>query len=306
MAVFAATLSGFREGVVFLFTPDFSVLLRPTIWSAAFGQAFFSLSVGYGVLITYGVYLERNTNIASSALIIAVADVVVALLAGLIIFPLVFTFGLTPAIGAELAFSTLPRAFDLIPGGRLVGVGFFLLLFFAGLTSAISMMEVGAAGLMAKGFSRRKACMILSIALLIVGLIPALSYSRANLSVMGTRVLDFLDGTVGTMGLPITAFLMAVVFTWFVRRDDVVEEMGLRRGLSSVVFFINKVPIPALLLLVTLSRLVSRIDFQGWHLIPGVPYLETFVQAVWSTLLLLLVVAIPVATIMLGWARRMK
>jgi len=110
LAIFCMTLTGFGDGIDFFFTPNFSVLSNPMIWSAAFGQAFFSLSVGFGVLLTYGGYLEKNINIVHSSLIITVADISVAFLAGLIIFPIVFTFNLAPGMGAELAFSTLPLA----------------------------------------------------------------------------------------------------------------------------------------------------------------------------------------------------
>lgn len=107
LALFSTTLQGFSAGMRFLFTPDFKVLNNPMIWSAAFGQAFFSLSVGVGILITYGSYLDAKTDIPRSSMVIAASDLMVSMLAGLIIFPLVFTFGLEPTIGAQLAFSTL-------------------------------------------------------------------------------------------------------------------------------------------------------------------------------------------------------
>ncbi|MDG6218461.1 MAG: sodium-dependent transporter, partial [Candidatus Thermoplasmatota archaeon] len=166
LAIFCITLDGFGEGMAFFLTPDFSVLANPIIWAAAFGQAFFSLSVGSGILLTYGTYLDKKTDIVQSSLIITFADLSVAFLSGLIIFPIVFTFGLAPGMGAELAFTTLPLAFSLLGYGQILAIAFFLLLFFAALTSSISMLEVGVASVMEKtSFSRRKTSLILTLLL---------------------------------------------------------------------------------------------------------------------------------------------
>ena len=119
LVIFCLSLPGFRPGMDFFLRPDFSALARPVVWSAAFGQAFFSLSVGMGILITYGAYMPENMDIGKSALIITISDITAALLAGTAIFSLVFTFGLQPTAGAELAFTTLPKACQLLrPEGR--------------------------------------------------------------------------------------------------------------------------------------------------------------------------------------------
>ena len=124
----ALTLPGFGPGARFFLTPDFSVLSDPLLWSAAFGQTFFSLSVGFGALITYGAYLEQQVNLFRYSVIITLADLSVAFLAGLVIFPFVFTFGLQPTLGTELAFTTLPAAFASISHGGLLSIAFFALL----------------------------------------------------------------------------------------------------------------------------------------------------------------------------------
>jgi len=174
MASFSVTLSGFSEGVSFFLTPDLSVLSDPFIWSAAFGQAFFSLSAGMGVLLTYGSYVGEEIDVPEAAAIIAVADVIVAVLAGIVIFPIVFTFDLEPSLGTELAFSTLPEAFALLPGGRLVAGAFFGLLFAAAITSAVSMMEVGVSTVRgATGFPRKRATALVSVLVFLLG-IPSL------------------------------------------------------------------------------------------------------------------------------------
>ena len=233
LAAFSSTLEGFGAGWRYLFTPDFSVLADPLLWAAAFGQAFFSLSVGYGILLTYGDYLDEGIGILNSSLIITFADLAVAILAGLVIFPVVFTYGLEPAAGAELAFSTLPRAFEVMPYGSAFAVAFFALLFSAAMTSAVSMLEVGAASVAAAtGISRRRVSFALTAGTIALGLPSALSYSSAALEVGGVRVLDIMDDTVGGLGLVLTATLIAVTFTWFMDGRALAEEMGRGRRLA--------------------------------------------------------------------------
>ncbi|MFO7676911.1 MAG: sodium-dependent transporter [Thermoplasmatota archaeon] len=268
LALFCTTLDGFGKGISFFFTPDFSVLSNPLIWAAAFGQAFFSLSVGSGILLTYGTYLDKDTSIVQSSLIITFADLAVAFLAGIIIFPIVFTFGLAPGMGAELAFTTLPMAFSLLGYGQILAIAFFLLLFFAALTSSISMLEVGVASVMEKtSFSRRKTSLILTILLILVGLPAALSYSSINLTVFGARILDVLDETLGTIGLPVTALLITIVFTWFINKKIFIEELQTSKNWTNLVIYTTKYIIPVILILTTVSQLMLAVDFGGWQLI---------------------------------------
>jgi neurotransmitter:Na+ symporter, NSS family len=287
LAIFCMTLSGFGEGIDFFSTPDFSVLSNPMIWSAAFGQAFFSLSVGFGVLLTYGGYLEKNTNIVHSSLIITVADISVAFLAGLIIFPIVFTFNLAPGMGAELAFSTLPLAFSLLAYGQVLAIAFFLLLFFAALTSSIGMLEVSVAAVMEKtSFSRRKTSFLLTLLLLLVGLPAALSYTSMNLSFFGARILDLLDETLGTIGLPITALLTTLVFTWSLQKKVFAEELIGSKWWTTLVLYMTKYIIPIVLLATTVSQLMLNIDFAGWSLVRNVQLLRGAVSGVLGLVLL--------------------
>jgi len=271
MALYVTTLPGFLEGTVFLFSPDFSVLFDPLVWSAAFGQAFFSLSVGTGILLTYGAYMEKGIPIPRSALVITLADLGVALLAGIVIFPLVFTFGLEPAAGAELAFSTLPKAFALMPGGVIFAVSFFLVLFFAAITSAVSMLEVGVSSLReAVSWSREKTSLLLGLVMVAIGLPSSLSYSAANWTVGGVKILDFMDETVGTLGLPLAAVILAVSFSWFAPREILDREIG--RSFAGIVHPLCKYVIPAILLGTTLARLASGIDLADLRLLPGSPW----------------------------------
>lgn len=260
LAVFSATLSGFGEGLDFFFSPDFSVLSDPLLWIAAFGQAFFSLSVGFGTLITYGSYLDKKTNIPQSSVLITVFDLLVAMLAGIIIFPIVFTFNLSPSLGAELAFSTLPIAFGLMPQGQLFASLFFLLLFFAALTSAIGILELNVSVVMdTKKLSRKKTSLLLTVLLFFVGLPAALSYTSLNLNIAGTRVLDLMDESLGTMGLPIMAFCIALVFTWFMDKKVLAEAVSESAHWQFTVLTATKYVIPVVLILVILSSLILRL-----------------------------------------------
>ena len=259
LALFCLSLPGAQTGMSFLFRPDYSMLLQPGLWSAALGQAFFSLSVGMGILITYGAYLDDDADIPQSALIITVSDLLAAMLAGIAIFSLVFTFGLPPTAGAELAFITLPRAFELISYGYILGVAFFALLCSAALTSAVSMLEVNVAAVMGQtGMSRRKASLLLTMALIALGLPSALSYSSIGLSFFGSRVLDLLDETVGTLGLPIAAFLVAMVFRWFMDEHLLHSQVDLSNRWMRSLPFLTKYAIPTVLMIITISSLMEQ------------------------------------------------
>ncbi|WP_436927671.1 sodium-dependent transporter [Halosimplex amylolyticum] len=265
MAVFSMTLSGFSEGVAFFLTPDPSVLGDPLIWSAAFGQAFFSLSAGMGILLTYGSYVGEEMDVPEAAAIIAVADVVVAVLAGIVIFPIVFTFDLEPSLGTELAFSTLPAAFSLLPGGRIGAVAFFSLLFAAAITSAVSMMEVGVSTIRgATRFSRRQATVLVSGLVFLLGMPSLLSYTPFQLHLWGTPFLDLLDNTVGTLGLPVTALMITISFGYFARHKEVRESRIERLTAIS-----TKYLLPPVLVVIVASQLFLGFDFPGWHTLPS-------------------------------------
>jgi len=258
LVLFSTSLSGFRPGMDFFLRPNYSMLGRPDVWSAAIGQAFFSLSVGMGILITYGAYLEEGMDIPQSALIITISDLLAAMLAGVAIFSIVFTFGLEPAAGAELAFSTLPRAFELMPHGRIFSVLFFALLFSAALTSAISMMEMNVAAIMGQTKSSRKRASILLMTLLVcIGTPSALSYSSLDLRFLGSRVLDLMDMSVGTIGLPIAALLVAITFRWFVADEVLAGQTNLSKRWLRLLSPLTKYVIPIALLAITMAMLMG-------------------------------------------------
>lgn len=279
LVLYCTTLSGFMEGFTFVFTPDFSVLARPGLWMAAFGQAFFSLSVGEGILLTYGTYMDKKQDIARSSLIITVADLAVALLAALVIFPVVFSFNLSPSAGTELAFTTLPLAFSLMPWGNIIAVGFFIVLFFAAFTSAVSMLEVSVAAVQeVLLWTRQKTALVLTAVLLLISLLPALSYSAARLFLFGVPVLDLMDETIGTIGLHLSAAIVAIAFTWFLPREVFESETNQSFLMSRVVFPLCKYVIPAALLVTIGVHLVSGFELPDATYIAGSHYLNAWIQ----------------------------
>ena len=157
---YAMTTDGYFQGLNFLFKPDFSKLTADSVL-VAMGQAFFSLSLGMGSIMVYGAYLPKDVSIAKASMIIAGADTIIALLAGIIIFPIVFSNGLQPNSGPGLVFETLPIAFGNMFGGWLVGILFFVALVFAALSSSIALIEPAVAWLIEnKGFTPRKSLFV--------------------------------------------------------------------------------------------------------------------------------------------------
>lgn len=202
----------------FLLKPDFSKVTFATLL-AAVGQAFFSISVGSCMMITYGAYLSQDTSIPRSSVIVAGADTMVAMIAGFAIFPIVFAFGADPAGGPGLFFVALPIAFgsEAMPMGNLVGGAFFTLALFAALTSAISLMEVGVSWLEEReGVNRWGAAIGNGFVLFMIG--AGYVYSG--------EFIDFADNMTGTVMLPLCGLLVAVFAGWIMSRQMLTSEFG--------------------------------------------------------------------------------
>ncbi|MFQ5941660.1 MAG: sodium-dependent transporter, partial [Nitrososphaerales archaeon] len=164
LTILGVLLPGSDKGIDFYLMPDFSKLSDPTVWSIAFGQAFFSLSIGTGILLTYGSYLREKRSLVKSSVVIIVADLIIALMAGLMIFSIVFAFGMDPAQGTSLVFRAMPSIFANMQFGMIVGALFFFLLLIAGLTSSVSMFQLPVASLEdSLGFKRHKSALIIVI-----------------------------------------------------------------------------------------------------------------------------------------------
>ncbi len=257
LVIFALSLPGAAKGIEFYLTPDFGKLADPLVWTAAFGQAFFSLGVGTGIMLTYGSYM-RDENIAKSAGLITVADLLVAILGGFLVFPIVFSFGLDPASGVQLAFVTLTPIFQEMSFGFLLGAVFFLLLFFAALTSAVSMLEVPVATLIdSYGFERKKATLLVSMAILLVGLPSALSYTPLKLALFGTPLLDIKDFAFGTIGIISAGLVLTIVAGWYLDHGVISRQIGGRRWMQRLFMLIIKFFIPAILFLNLVARVIK-------------------------------------------------
>ena len=222
LVIYGAIEGDIGDAAAFLFTPDWSKL-TPQVMNSALGQALFSLSLGVAGLITYGSYIKEKSNLGGTAAMIAVADTGVALLAGLMIFPIVFAVGLDPAAGPTLVFQTLPFAFQTMPAGALFGFLFFMLILVAAITSSISLLEVPTAwGIGERGWSRHKAALIFGIGAFVIGIFCLLGYNVwSDVRPLGfwdlfaeTDILDTVDGFTGKVMLPVGALLTSIFIGW--------------------------------------------------------------------------------------------
>ncbi len=231
---YAIVEADFAAGVSFLLKPDFSKMTMNTVLMAV-GQAFFSLGVGVGVLMTIGAYMDRGSSIVRGAIVVSIADVTAAMCAGLAIFPIVFAFGLSPAEGPGLVFVTLPIAFGQMIGGTYLGGLFFLLMAVAAFTSAVTLMETIVAWLEeATGWSRPKVAAITGFALWFVGLATVFSFNIwSGFHPLGfwepaadKTIFDLLDYLVSNVIMPLGGILLGLLAGWALSREAVMDELG--------------------------------------------------------------------------------
>jgi len=245
LAFRSVTLSGAREGLEFYLAPDFSKL-RAQTFPTALGQAFFSLSLGMGAMITYGSYIRKREDLVASAGIVCLFDTMIALLAGLIIFPALFHAGLDPASGVGLVFQVLPPLFATLPGGQLFGSAFFLLLTIAALTSTISLLEVPVSYLIDEWkWSRGKSVLATTLGTALLGVPSALAFGAVGLfsSVPGANVdfLTLMNIVFGNYSLSVGSLLLAVFigYRWGVAgAAKEIELEGVAFGLRPVWAFL--------------------------------------------------------------------
>jgi len=218
LVVRSLSLEGAREGLVFLFRPDFSTIKAAPlkIIVEALGQAFFSLSIGMGTLITYGSYIQKKENLASTAVSVAMADTFIAIVAGLAIFPAVFAFGIDPGSGPELVYITLPVIFQNMAGGLIWAFMFFLLLCFAAISSTLSVLEVIVAYFSEQlGMTRKRAAILAMISVSFLGILCTVS----------SGVFDFFNASPDLL-LPLGGFLIVVFIGWFLAKDSLRTELS--------------------------------------------------------------------------------
>ncbi|HEX6995391.1 MAG TPA: sodium-dependent transporter [Gammaproteobacteria bacterium] len=228
---FSMTTGSFMDGVVFLFQPRFGELSGNGAL-AALGQAFFTLSVGMGAVMTYGAYLQENESIPRSCLAVVAVDTSIALLAGLVIFPIVFANGLDPASGPGLVFQSLPLAFGQMPGGTFVAVLFFVLLTFAAWTSAISLMEPAVAYFMeTRGFDRPKAALLVGVMIWLLGFLTVMSFGAwSDVTFWRGTWFDNIDFLSNNVFLPLGGLVIVVFAGWVMARNSTAEELDPSAG----------------------------------------------------------------------------
>jgi NSS family neurotransmitter:Na+ symporter len=209
LALWASELPGAEQGYSFYLQPDFTALLEPSVLRQAASQAFLSLSVGMGIMITYASYLSRQENLIRNAMIVSLADFSVAFIAGLVVFPIIFALGISGEISNSTIgtlFISIPHAFQQLGElGQAIGLAFFLVLAVAGLTSSVSLLEVGTASLMDEfRLSRKAATLLAGIGAAIIGVFPALSQD----------ILGHMDKISGELLVIFGALGMAVLGGW--------------------------------------------------------------------------------------------
>lgn len=254
------TLPGAEAGVSYFLTPDFSKI-TPSVVVSALGQAFFSLSLGMGILITYAAYYPRDTRLLQTSVTVASLDMVVAVMMGLVIFPAVASFGLDQAAlrGTTLVFVTLPEVFVQLPGTQVWAILFFTLLLVAALTSTISIAEVSISFIEDKFHrSRFVACMIVLLPLFVFSGICTLSFGMlSDWKIAGLGVFDFLDTVSTNIMLPVVSILVCLFIGWFAPkglfRHELTNGGTLQGRLYPAVSFIVRYIAPLLILAILLS-----------------------------------------------------
>ncbi len=231
MVGYAMSTDGFQEGLTYLFYPDWSKLSGEG-FLVALGQAFFSLSLGMGAIMVYGSYLPDDASIGQTSVSIALVDILVAILAGLAIFPLVFAYGLDPSEGPGLIFVTLPIAFGQMPYGQFFGTGFFVLLMFAAWTSSISLLEPAVAWLVEnRGIARAKSAAIAGFIAWTLGIGSVLSFNLwQDYRLFDKTYFDLVEYATSNVMLPLGGLLIAFFTGWLMSRKAVAEELGLGEG----------------------------------------------------------------------------
>jgi len=257
LAVHSATLPGFQQGLDFLFSPDWAALARPGVYLAALGQAFFSIGLAMGVMVTFGSYQPPSRPLPGAALTIALGDTLFAIMAGLVIFPAVFSFGLDPAQGPGLAFVVLPEVFAQMQGGQLLGAAFFLLLSIAALTSMVSLLEVVVAyALQRWRWSRLQASLRLGALIFVLGIPASLGFGAwAGLPLPGGRsLLDAMDYLAVGWLLPLNGLLLVVLLGWLWPRHEALQAADLHQGrLGRIWHFSLRYLVPLLIVAVLMG-----------------------------------------------------
>lgn len=264
IAIYSVMLPGADAGLRYLFHPDFSKIDADAC-AAALGQAFFSLSLGFGTIMTYASYVDKKENIMFQSAATAASDTTFALIAGTAIMPAVFAFGLDPQSGPGLVFETLPYVFSQMPAGGFIALLFFVALLVAALTSSISMIEVAVAYLVEeKGMSRKASCVILFVLCWVVGAFCALSFGPlSDIQIAGRNLFDFFDNLSSNILMTLGSLFTVLFVGWRLKKTDIYDEFTNGGSLSAnvrifgLVWFLIRYIAPLVIIVIFLSGLIG-------------------------------------------------
>ncbi|EXI63112.1 transporter [Mannheimia granulomatis] len=256
MVIRNVTLPGAAEGISFYLMPDFSKITSK-LFVFVLGQVFFALSLGFGVLITLSSYLDKNENLVKTATITGIMNTVIAVLAGFMIFPSLFSFGVAPNSGPTLVFQSLPIVFSNMWGGTVFAIIFFSLLVIAALTTSLTIYEVIITSLQEKAnISRKKAIFLTLATIFVLGNIPSALSDNVlkEVQIMGKSIFDAFDYISGNILFILTA-LGSAIFVGFVLKDEAKEELGAGKTLTNIWFNYVRFVIPLIILVIFFNSL---------------------------------------------------
>ncbi len=266
VAIYSMTLPGAMEGVKYYFIPHIKDLSVNT-FLAAMGQLFYSMSLAMGIMITYGSYMKKDVRLESSVRQIEIFDTGIAFLAGLMVIPAVFAFsgGDKDALGKGpgLMFVTLPKVFEAMKGGTIIGIIFFLLVLFAALTSSISLMETVVSIVRDKlGWGRKVTCLVVFLGCIVLGVPSALGYgSWSHITVFGMAFLDFFDFSSNSVLMPIVALLTCIFVGYVLKPKALIDEMEIGGKFTAKKLFtvVIKYIAPIFIVLILVSSILDAL-----------------------------------------------
>lgn len=267
LAVFCCytlTLDGAGQGVKFFLSPDFSKI-TPSVVVSAMGQAFFSLSLGMGILVTYASYSPKDTNLTRTSVTVCISTLLVAILMGLIIFPALTSFGLSDrdVSGTTLVFVTLPEMFTHMPGTQLWSIAFFALLLIAALTSTVSLAEVPIAYIQHRYNTKRSTAVLVTLLpIAACAAICAMSFGSLSwIHIMGQSIFSFLDSLTSYIMLPVVALITCIYIGWFAPKGLMRDQLSHGRAHHSMmvplVIFAIRILAPACIIIILVSNLLN-------------------------------------------------
>lgn len=260
LGIRSVTLPGGMEGLKFLFQPDFNRINSSVVLSAM-GQAFFSLSLGMGCMITYGSYISKKNHLSHTVVEVSVLDTIIAILASIAIFPAVFSLGIDPAYGPELVFITLPNVFSQMPGGYVWAILFFLLLSVAALTSTISLLEVIVAYFVEEFSIKRHVVVIFSsVAILVLGTLSSLSLGIfKDVQILGMGFFDLFDTLTSKLLMPVGGLMISIFVGWKLDKQSILNELSskgrFKTSYFNVYLFLIRYVAPVGITLIFLNQL---------------------------------------------------